>query len=112
MECGKRVKNIWSDSANVHGIEITTSGIDSLPAFSFSNEQNTKEMNTLFTCLMLERGFLGFRQFKPSWAHKENELKSYEIAVGEVFSIMSQSDSMELLKTPVHHDGFKRLTKE
>jgi spore coat polysaccharide biosynthesis protein SpsF (cytidylyltransferase family) len=65
---------------------------------------------------MLIRKILGFRQFKASWAHQHTHLKTYETAVHEVFSIISEALKKEnlsaLLKTTPAHDGFFRLTKE
>ena len=61
---------------------------------------------------MLKRGFLGFRQFKPSYAHQDKNIEEYEIAVDEIFKLISLNDEDEILKSKPHHTGFQRLTKE
>jgi hypothetical protein len=61
---------------------------------------------------MLDHGFLGFRQFKASLAHTAEDVERYAKAVDMVFSNLAKRDPATLLKTPPHHAGFFRLTKE
>ena len=61
---------------------------------------------------MLQRGILGFRQFKPSFAHEQVDLERYRKAVEEVFAELAADPECASLDTPVHHAGFQRLTKE
>ena len=61
---------------------------------------------------MLKRGYLAFRQFKPSLSHINSDYELFNKNVSEVFSILSQENIEDLLKTPLHHTGFSRLTKE
>jgi hypothetical protein len=61
---------------------------------------------------MLERGFLGFRQFKASYAHTNEDLLLYEKAVDEVFSVISSRTNEELDDLETCHVGLSRLTKE
>ena len=70
------------------------------------------EMNTRFVVEMLQKGFLGFRQFKPSLAHSQKELKSYKNAVEDVFKILSMLPEDKILNSEKAHTTFKRLTKE
>ena len=56
---------------------------------------------------MLKRGFLAFRQFKPSFAHTEENVKDYKKNVEDVFYEISKSNIY--FNTPNHHLGFKRL---
>lgn len=111
ITAGERVKQIWRSAAEEHGLEISVTGLPTLAAFSFKNPAATA-MNTRFTIEMLKRGFLGFRQFKPSLAHQSAELDKYQRAVGEVFGILTTDPHGKGLDTPVHHSGFQRLTKE
>ena len=69
-------------------------------------------LNTQFTIEMLKRGFLAFRQFKPSLAHHSADLESYKVAVDEVFAVLAADPTVSQLDTPVHHAGFQRLTRE
>ena len=61
---------------------------------------------------MLKRNFLGFRQFKPSFAHNNSHISQYSDAVDEVFGLLKNANPKEMLSTPVAHTGFSRLTKE
>ena len=61
---------------------------------------------------MLQRGFLGFRQFKPSLAHGKEELAQYAIAVHEVFKLIKDLPNDQIITSDLAHSGFHRLTKE
>jgi len=61
---------------------------------------------------MLQRGFLGFRQFKPSLSHGDAELDQYKNAVEGIFSILSKLPDDEIISSAVAHAGLHRLTKE
>ena len=111
IEIGHQVKAIWKHKAEQHGLPICITGLPTLAAFAFDTEKN-RVMQTVFTCEMLKRGFLGFRQFKPSFAHHSQNLKYYAEAVDEVFGVLAKKDPDELLTTPVAHQGFVRLTRE
>jgi glutamate-1-semialdehyde aminotransferase len=111
MDIGEKTKTIWRDAAVKTGLSITVTGLPSLVAFAFNSEKS-QELNTRFVIEMLRRGFLGFRQFKPSLAHGKAELAQYAIAVHEVFKLIKGSSNSEILSSPVAHTGFYRLTKE
>ena len=111
IAAGNRVKQIWRDAAATQHIDVTVTGLPTLAAFSFTSA-NAMALNTLFTIEMLKRGFLGFRQFKPSFAHKKEDISLYQKAVVEVFSLIAEDPTASQLDTPVHHSGFQRLTKE
>ncbi len=70
------------------------------------------EMSTRFVIEMLNRNILGFRQFKPSFAHSNRDLYQYRRAVSDVFSLLSELPEGGILETPVAHNGLFRLTKE
>ena len=108
---GHAVKEIWRNEAREQGLEINVTGLPTLAAFGFKSSSAMK-MNTRFTIEMLKEGFLGFRQFKPSLAHKEHELSRYKVAVERVFQTLAADPDCELLDTQQHHSGFQRLTKE
>jgi glutamate-1-semialdehyde 2,1-aminomutase len=111
ISVGTNVKNIWTTEAQKHNLQITISGLPSLASFSFESEINL-ELNTRFVIEMLERNILGFRQFKPSFAHSEIDLSKYEKAVGEVFCLLSDLSADDVLASETAHSGFARLTKE
>jgi len=108
---GDRVRQAWIDAAAAAGMTITTSGLPSLPGFAFDHPK-AMELNTRYVIEMLERGFLGFRQFKPSLAHGSAEISAYADAAKDVFSVLAGLSEADLLDTPVAHSGFHRLTKE
>lgn len=108
---GNAVKNLWKKAAAEHGLEIKITGIPTLAAFSFHCE-NSVSLNTQFVIEMLKRGVLGFRQFKPSYAHSDPDLEFYSNALTSVFGSISQDMDCLNLSTPSHHIGFQRITKE
>jgi glutamate-1-semialdehyde aminotransferase len=112
IACGNKVKEIWRVAAHANGLKIKVTGLPTLAAFSFATV-NQAEWNTCFTIEMLQEGFLGFRQFKPSFAHDDEALRSYAVAVHRVYShLAANPQCTAALNTPKHHSGFQRLTKE
>jgi glutamate-1-semialdehyde aminotransferase len=108
---GNQTKAIWNASAAKAGLAISVSGLPTLAAFGFQHPQAVA-LNTRFTIEMLQRGFLGFRQFKASLAHGDAEMSAYAQACDEVFARLATLPAEALLETPPHHAGFQRLTKE
>ena len=92
-------------------MSISISGLDSLAAFNFEGSFS-QELSTRFVVEMLSRGFLGFKQFKPSLAHTDNELMHYEKAVADVFELLAKLPKEKILTSKLAHNGFRRLTKE
>ena len=111
INIGTLVKEIWETEAKKNNINLKISGLPSLASFSFE-EKNFQELNTFFTVEMLKYGFLGFRQFKTSFAHDEKLLPDYRQAVSKIFNEINSGNYLKILDTPIHHSGFKRLTKE
>ena len=111
IEIGNKVKQIWHESAKSNELEINVTGLPSLAAFGFKSP-NAMALNTIFTIELLKRGFLGFRQFKSSFAHENVDLEKYRNSVNEVFAIIAADPTANNLDTPVAHTGFQRLTKE
>ena len=112
MDLGKKIKKIWSENAKKYSIDVKISGLDSLPSFSFTNE-NSNLLNTAFTIGMLERGYLGFRQFRPSFAHTHALLDEFANVVDDVFNTLDLMIKQNIpFPEKPHHKGFYRLTKE
>lgn len=113
VRAGKKVKDLWRTMALKHDMDIEISGIDPLGHFDFKYEKPLV-VKTLFTQLMLEKGFLASNGFYASYAHKNEYMEKYLDAVDDVFSFISKSifegKPEEYLKGPVCHAGFKRLT--
>ena len=111
IKVGDTVKGIWRNAAKASGLSLSTSGLSTLPSFSFNDERATA-MNTKFVIEMLGSGFLGFRQFKPSFAHTDSELTSYSESVNKIFQKIASCSDEDLTEVEPAHQGFKRLTKE
>ena len=66
-------------------------------------------LKTLFTQIMLEKGFLASNAFYASYAHKEKHVNDYLKAVDEAFSFIAQAvssgDPEKHLKGPVCHSA-------
>jgi len=112
IHAGQTVKTIWTDLAMKYGLDIHIGGMDPVAHFGFQHSKPLV-LKTLFTQLMLERGFLASTAFYASFAHKEHHIDLYRNIVNEVFSILKQAivnDGLEkLLDGPVCHSGFQRL---
>ena len=108
---GNQVKQVWLSAAKLHGLAVRVSGLPSLANFAFESE-HAQVMQTFFTLEMLRRGFLGYRQFKSSYAHTPAIVETYARAVSEVFAALASRDPASLLSSPPAHQGFARLTHE
>jgi hypothetical protein len=102
---------MWANLAKEAGLGISVTGIPTLAAFQFSQE-NYVRLNTVFTRECLQYGVLGFRQFKASYAHTEQDLSIYRDVLKSVFNSIAHEPNVTEIDTPDHHVGFQRLTKE
>ena len=112
IDAGKKVQAGWKASASKHGLKIKTSGIYPLSHFDFEFAKPLV-IKTLFTQLMLEKGFLASTIFYASYAHKQEHidryLKATDEALGKIAGFIEEGDPEKHLKGPVCHSGFKRL---
>jgi glutamate-1-semialdehyde 2,1-aminomutase len=112
VSVGERVQAGWLEAAAATGLQVHVSGIAPLSHLGFELEPQPSA--TLFTQLMLDRGFLAGKAFYPSFAHAEQQIASYLDAVCEVFSIIGEAQQagsvLSMLRGPVAHAGFQRLT--
>lgn len=111
IDIGEQTKVIWAEMAVKNNLKISVTGLPTLAAFNFDSKLSM-EMQTYFVTEMLNRGFLGFRQFKASFAHTNEDLLSYRKAVDEVFALISTLSIEELKRQDICHAGLSRLTKE
>lgn len=111
-EMGNLVKEGWLAAAADKEVRIDVSGVAPLPHFNFEYH-NSSAVRTLFTQLMLERGFLASNLFYATFAHQPKHVSEYLTAVGEAFALLAQalhSNTVEQqLHGPVAHTGFQRL---
>lgn len=109
---GRKVRDGWNRLAVKHGLAIDVSGMLPLSHFSFKDTRHL-ELKTLFTQLMLERGFLASDVFYASYAHNGGHIQRYLAAADEVFYLIAKAlkagNVRKLLKGPVSYAGFKRL---
>ena len=110
---GKMVQDGWRSAGLKNGLDINISGIYPLSFFNF-NYDDGQVMMTIFVQLMLQRGFLASGRFYANYAHQKSHVDQYLDSVNEVFDIIKTALNNEtlkdLLKGPVAHSGFKRLT--
>jgi len=110
---GTTVSRGWQQAAEETGLRLEASGLPSLSHFTLGHDEELI-LTTLFTQLMLERGFLAFNQFKPSFAHKHSHVEQYLENVHEVFGILAkaveQGNARDLLRGPPARRGFYHLT--
>jgi glutamate-1-semialdehyde 2,1-aminomutase len=64
--------------------------------------------------MMLDRGILATGSFYAMWAHRDEHVDRYLEAVNGVFrelrAAIDEKAVRQLLRGPVAHSGFKRLT--
>jgi len=112
IKVGKHIQSGWRAAADRAGLSVTVYGIPPLGHLSFDYE-NGQAIRTLFTQMMLEKGFLATNAFYATYAHQDSHIESYLVAVEEIFGFLAQAiegDEVEgLLKGPVAHLGFRRL---
>jgi glutamate-1-semialdehyde aminotransferase len=110
---GEKVLEGWQRLAKKHGLAVTASGLPCLTHFLFDHPEELS-LTTAFTQLMLDRGYLAYNQFKPSFAHGEVHVHNYLSAVDDVFSALRDAAQegriKHLLKGPEARRGFYRLT--
>jgi glutamate-1-semialdehyde 2,1-aminomutase len=113
ISTGKSVQQLWKKSALEADLDIDIGGIFPLSHFAFGTEQSMAAQ-TLFTQILLEKGFLAGKSFYPSYAHRPEHIEAYTLPVTDAFKQISKAlaeGTIErLLKGPVAQSGFKRLT--
>ena len=113
IKIGNLISKGWVELADLHALKMDVMGIPPLTTFVFDHEDG-QALQTLFTQEMLNRGFLASKSVYASYSHTEECVERYLESVDEVFGIIKkaiENDSVYgLLKGPVAHEGFKRLT--
>jgi glutamate-1-semialdehyde 2,1-aminomutase len=111
IRIGNEVTKVWSTHSEKHGLDISISGLPSLNHISFLND-STQGANTYFVIEMIKRGILGYRQFKPSFAHQLTDVGVYSEAVDDIFAGIAAGEHKNFKDSELAHVGFKRLMKE
>ena len=113
IRIGSQVQAGWQEAAAQSGLAVEAGGMKPLSHFGFRHEQK-QAMRTLYTQLMLDRGFLASVGFYACFAHTPSQIANYLQATQDVFSTIRQAvdrnDLSQQLHGPVAHSGFARLT--
>lgn len=113
IKIGNLISKGWMELADLHALKMDVIGIPPLTTFVFDHEDG-QALQTLFTQEMLNRGFLASKSVYASCSHTEECVETYLENVDEVFGIIKKAIEKDcvygLLKGPVAHEGFKRLT--
>jgi len=112
-EAGTRVRELWKNAAARHGLPvIAEDGYPCLAHFRFDHELGN-ELRTLYTRLMLDRGYLAAVQFYPTLAHTGEIIEAYSLALDGVFEALAadlaEGDVKERLGGAAAHTGFSRV---
>jgi len=112
VRIGTAVQKGWAAAAERAGLSVGVSGIAPLGHFSF-NYPNGLAMRTLFTQLMLDRGFLATGGFYSTYAHQTEHVSAYLDAVNESFQTIADAHAAGTVESsidgPIAHAGFQRL---
>lgn len=113
MGIGRQVQEGWRSLAAKHGLAVKVHGIPPLSHIDFDYPDG-KAVQTLFTQIMLEKGILAGGRFYSMYAHAERDVKEYLAGCDDAFAQMRRAKDEgaveALLKGPVAHSGFQRLT--
>jgi glutamate-1-semialdehyde 2,1-aminomutase len=113
VRVGSAVQRAWSEAAEQTSINLAVSGIAPLAHFAFGYS-NAQALRTLYTQLMLERGILSNASFYAMYAHTNDHVARFAVAVREVFSLLADALAAGAVEAriagPVAHNGFARLT--
>ncbi|MBN1762918.1 MAG: aminotransferase class III-fold pyridoxal phosphate-dependent enzyme [Methanomicrobia archaeon] len=111
---GNLISSGWRKLSEEHDLKIDILGIPPLTTFVFDYGDDSQALLTLFTQEMLNRGFLASKSVYVSYSHTEEHVGMYLENVSEVFGIVKKAikedNIYDLLKGPIAHEGFKRLT--
>ncbi len=110
---GRAVSALWRLHGERHGLPVTVGdGYPCLAHFSFEHPQS-QALRTLYTQLMLGRGFLAGTAIYPTLAHTDEIVAHYGEAIDQVFAeiaaVLDEGDVQTHLQGPVAHSGFSRL---
>jgi glutamate-1-semialdehyde 2,1-aminomutase len=113
IDTGKNIQKGWQEAADRVALKVDIGGMPPVSHLGFQYDES-QALHTLFTQLMLGKGFLAAKAFYAAYAHRQDHVDSYLSAVGEVFEQLFEAlegkKVMEMLKGPVAHTGFHRLT--
>ncbi len=96
-----------------HGMPMHVGGRYALNHIGFDCPEPAAVL-TLYTRLMLERGYLAGGGFYPTFAHQPHHVEDYLTATDDAFAVIKKAinagDVLERIDGKVKHTGFARLT--
>lgn len=113
---GVVISDGWRKLAQEHDLdlEIMTEGLQSIPTFEFNYGDQNLALQTFFTQEMLDLGYLASKHVYVAYPHNEAILEKYlenlDTVFGKIKIGLEKNNIKQLLKGPVAHSGFKRLT--
>jgi glutamate-1-semialdehyde aminotransferase len=111
---GNLVQDGWHRLGKKHDINISVFGIPPLGHWSINANDDSQLFHTASVEKMLERGFLTSKAFYATYAHTNEHVESYLVALDETFDelvpALKEGRLSEVYQGPVAHGGFKRLT--
>ena len=108
---GKSIKEKWRNLAKENELDITITGIDALPGFSFNSNKKLL-YKTYITQEMLKRGYLASTAIYLSVAHKDDIIDNYFENLSQIFkeiALFEKNKIDDFLDGPPCHSGFERL---
>lgn len=113
VQRGQQVNAGWKAAADETGMKIYVYDvIPPLTGFDILDDE-ALAIKTLFTQIMLEKGFLASTSFYAMCAHQPNQINMYLEAVRDAFSQIvsgkTAGNIKKMLNGPVAHSKFQRL---
>lgn len=112
-QTGTSMQAGWSALGKKHGLNIHIEGKPALGHFAFKDGDGPL-LGSLFTQEMLARGYLATTSFYATAAHTAAHVEAYLQAADDVFgrivAALDDGNAAAMLRGPVAHAGFKRLT--
>ena len=109
---GLEIQAGWRAAAARAQLAVTVSGMPPLAHFTFDYD-DAQAMRTLFTQIMLGKGFLATNAFYAAHAHRSDHVRGYLEAVEETYleiaAALERGDLRQQLRAPVAQTGFHRL---
>jgi glutamate-1-semialdehyde 2,1-aminomutase len=115
IDAGRFVQRTWSEAGASAGLDVTVGPAD-MPSLSHLGFEHPDQqaVRTLYTQLMLDRGYLDNGTFYATCAHRRAILERWAADCRDAFSELAvaiRTDSVRAeLRGPVAHQGFERLT--
>ena len=100
---GKYILKKWKELADLNGLRIKTNEFYSNPSFQFEYGKKNEELHTLFTELMLKKGYLATNNMFITYSHKLSDIQNYLKKCNECFYLIKQSIDLKkkLLKSRI-----------